>query len=205
MDVEQGKTRAGELSKENGPSPVATALLGAAAGAFGVWALDRLDWFMWRHEDPRARRLTTAVRPGGEPPAQILVTKAEAAIGAEPPLRTHEALGQVVHYSIGIAPAIGYALFRDKLPGKGISRGALFGLGLFVAQDEVLNSVTGLGAMPQRYPWQAHARGLLAHTLYGVATEYALNAGTERLRRWGIDEEEAVTGPKSGVPAAVIM
>lgn len=205
MDVEQGKTRAGEVSKENGPSPVATALLGAAAGAFGVWALDRLDWFMWRHEAPQARRRTTAVRPGGEPPAEVLVTKAEAAVGAEPSSRSHEALGQVVHYSIGIAPAIGYALFRDKLPGTGISRGALFGLGLFVAQDEVLNSVTGLGATPQRYPWQAHARGLLAHTLYGVATELALNAATEQLQRSRADDVKPDDEANADARRAVIM
>jgi len=42
-------------------------------------------------------------------------------------------------------------------------------------QDEVLNTVTGLGARPQRYPWQAHARGLVAHIVYGVATELVLN------------------------------
>lgn len=175
-----------------------TALIGAAAGAFGVWALDRLDWWMWRREDPKARRRTVAVRPGGEPPAQALVSKVEEAAGSELSPQSHELAGQIVHYSIGIAPAIAYALCRDKLPGQGLSRGALFGLGLFASQDEVLNSVTGLGAKPQAYPWQAHARGLLAHTLYGVATELALDAAEQALARSPTRRE-----PKPGLTPAI--
>lgn len=150
-------------------------LAGAAAGAFGVWALDRIDWFMWNHEDARARAQTTAVRPGGEPPAQALVTKLEKASGHALSPEAHETTAQVVHYSIGIAPAIGYALVRDKMPVQGVAGGALYGLGLFLMQDEVMNTVTGLGAKPQSYPWQAHARGFVAHAVYGVATEVALS------------------------------
>lgn len=158
-----------------------TALLGAVAGAFGVWALDRLDWWMWRNEGSDARRRTTEARPSGEPPAQALVTKLEEAAGAKLSPENYELVSHLVHYAIGIAPAIGYALFRDRLPGQGPARGALYGLGLFAGQDEVLNSVTGLGAKPQDYPWQAHARGLLAHTLYGVATEVALDLAQRTL------------------------
>ena len=46
-----------------------------------------------------------------------------------------------------------------------------------------MNSVTGLGAKPQDYPWQAHARGLMAHLAYGIATELALNAADKALGR----------------------
>ena len=79
-----------------------------------------------------------------------------------------------MHFAIGIAPAVGYALARKDLPVKGLAAGALFGFSLWLLQDEVLNSVTGLGAKPRDYPWQAHARGLAAHLAYGVAAELAL-------------------------------
>jgi uncharacterized membrane protein YagU involved in acid resistance len=148
---------------------------GLAAGAVGVWALDRIDWFMWNRESPESRARTTAVRPNGEPPAQALVSKVEDAVGKQLDPVTHEAASQVVHYSIGIAPAIGYALLRDRLPVSGVTRGAIYGAGLFLAQDEALNTATGLGAKPQQYPWQAHARGLVAHAVYGVVTELTLN------------------------------
>jgi uncharacterized membrane protein YagU involved in acid resistance len=123
------------------------------------------------------------VRPFGKPPADVLVERVEEAIGVEVDEATNQKLGVATHYAIGIAPAIGYALFRDRLPVQGVARGALYGLGLWLMQDEVLNTVTGLGAKPQQYPWQAHARGVAAHLAYGVATELALNAAEKALGR----------------------
>ena len=163
--------------------PAGKALIGAAAGAFGTWALDRADWRMWNNESTETREQTEGVRPGGEPPAQVLAGTIEQAFGMRPSPEQHELAGQVIHYSIGIAPAVAYALFRDRLPGTGMARGALYGLGLFLAQDEGLNTITGLGADPRRYPWQAHARGLVAHTIYGIATELALNLAGKALKQ----------------------
>ncbi|GGI92309.1 hypothetical protein GCM10007973_30640 [Polymorphobacter multimanifer] len=164
------------MANRNDPDKAGVKILaGLAAGVIGVWALDRVDWFMWNREDPAARAQTTAVRPDGEPPAQALVSKIEGATGKNVEPATHEAVSQAVHYAIGIVPAIGYALLRDRLPMTGVTRGALYGIGLFLMQDEMLNTLAGLGAKPQRYPWQAHARGIVAHTVYGVTTELALN------------------------------
>ena len=171
----------GDDAATGGSNRVATALLGAAAGAFGVWALDRLDWAVWDREGAGSRARTTAVRPGGEPPAQALASKAEQAAGVATTPGTHELFGQMVHYAIGVVPAIGYALLRHKLPGRGPTRGVLYGLGLFVVEDELLNPLTGLAAKPAAYPWQAHARGFFAHLLYGIATEFALNAAESRI------------------------
>ena len=167
---------------------LAVALMGAAAGAVGVWALDRVDWFMWNRESDDARDATVAARPRGEPPAQALVSKVEGATGRYLSDDAHETASQAVHYAIGIGPAIGYALVRDSLPGQGIARGAMYGAALFVAQDEVLNTVTGLGGKPTDYPWTAHARGIVAHTVYGVATELTLTLfDTLRARLAGDD------------------
>ena len=173
-----------ERTRQEERLPVlATALVGAAAGAVGTAALDSLDWYLWDREDPASKQRTEAVRPCGEPPADVLVGRIEDALGADIDQQTHQKRGAAMHYAIGIAPAVGYALVRDKLPVGGVARGALFGLGLWLFQDEVLNSVTGLGAKPQDYPWQAHARGLAAHLAYGVATELALEAADRKLVR----------------------
>lgn len=158
-----------------GGGTLAAVITGAVAGAVGVWALDRIDWFMWNRESDETRAQTKAARPGGEPPAQVLVTKLEGAVGRNLTSHQHEVASQAVHYAIGIGPAIGYALLRDKLPGQGVVRGAAYGAALFVAQDEALNTVTGLGGKPADYPWTAHARGVIAHTVYGIATELTLN------------------------------
>lgn len=151
------------------------ALMGAAAGAVGTWALDRTDWRMWKHESQDARLQTQSVRPLGEPPAQALATKAERKLGLELSAKQHELAGAVVHYGIGIGPAVVYSIVRDRLPGPGPVRGLLYGLTLFLAQDEALNAATGLGAKPQKYPWQAHGRGFVSHLVYGLVTEMALS------------------------------
>ena len=43
-----------------------------------------------------------------------------------------------------------------------------------VVEDELANPLLGIAAPPGRHPWQAHARGLIAHLIYGVATDVAL-------------------------------
>ena len=164
---------------------VATALMGAAAGAVAVWALDRVDWFMWNRLADATRRKTVSVRPGGEPPSHVLAAKVEKRAGLGPTGRQHDIGGDLVHYAIGVMPAVGYALIRHRLPGRGWSRGLLYGLGAFLVQDEALNTAAGLAARPRRYPWQAHARGLIAHLVYGVTTELVLDlleraAGSDR-------------------------
>ena len=70
-----------DFEGRSGGDLVLKALAGAAAGAFGVWALDRADWFMWNRESDDTRNQTIAARPGGEPPAQALVSRIEGATG----------------------------------------------------------------------------------------------------------------------------
>ena len=71
---------------DNTKERATTALIGAAAGAVGTVVLDKVDWFLWDHEDPTAKHRTEAVRPGGEPPADVLVGRVEDA-----PTRTRSA------------------------------------------------------------------------------------------------------------------
>jgi hypothetical protein len=150
------------------------ALSGAVAGAVGVWVMDRVDWAMYRAESPQARQRTKRVRPGGLDPAHVLVNRVAGAFGTTlSPPQPHPA-GIAVHYSLGIGPGALYGAFHDRAPVLGVGRGALFGLGLFLVQDEVVNAATGLSARPGQYPWQAHARGLVAHLVYGLVTDSVL-------------------------------
>jgi hypothetical protein len=64
-----------------GGGTLATVVSGAWRARVGVWALDRIDWFMWNRETDETRARTVAARPGGEPPAEALVTKLEDATG----------------------------------------------------------------------------------------------------------------------------
>ncbi len=150
------------------------ALYGAVAGAVGVWVMDRVDWAMYRAESPQARQRTKEVRPGGLDPAHVLANRVAGALGTTlSPPQPHPA-GIAIHYSLGIGPGALYGAFQDRAPVLGVGRGALFGLGLFLVQDEVVNAAAGLSARPGQYPWQAHARGLVAHLVYGLVTDSVL-------------------------------
>lgn len=175
-------TRPGEL-REKTPvrrgsrerSLLADALAGAAAGAAAVWVMDRVDWFNFEHEDPRARRRTQAVRPGGMDPAHVAADAAARAAGYRLDPRDNNAPGKAIHYSIGIVPGALYGVLRHHVPGLDAGHGSLFGIGLFLLQDEGLNAIIGLSAKPNEYPWQAHARGLAAHAVYGLVLDTTLN------------------------------
>jgi uncharacterized membrane protein YagU involved in acid resistance len=158
----------------NSGSILVDALIGAAAGAAAVWVMDRVDWFNFRHENPEARRRTQAARPNRAAPAQVLASKTAEALGYQVRPKDDSAAGRVVHYSIGIMPGALYGALRHTAPALAAGRGSLFGLGLFLLQDEGLNAVAGLSAKPSEYPWQAHARGFVAHLIYGLVLDSVL-------------------------------
>lgn len=149
---------------------------GAAAGVLAVWVMDRVDWFTWNRQPFAVRRRIEDVRPGAMDPAHVLANRAARTFGRELlPIQPHPA-GLATHYALGMLPTVLYALLRRRIPGLAAGRGAVFGLGLFLAEDEVLNPVLGLSAPLRAYPWQAHARGLLSHLVLGATAEVALRA-----------------------------
>jgi hypothetical protein len=165
----------GRIHDGHGESLAVDMLKGALAGAAAVWVMDRVDWFNLEHEDPEARRQTQRVRPGGMDPAHVAANKAADMAGTElDPHQPHPA-GIAAHYGLGIFPGALYAAMRDRAAGLGMARGPLYGMGLFLMQDEGLNAVSGLSARPGQYPWQAHARGLMAHLVYGLVLDSTLN------------------------------
>jgi hypothetical protein len=160
----------------DGSNLLADALIGAAAGAAAVWVMDRVDWFNFRHEDPMARRRTQAVRPGGMDPAHAGAHAAAEAMGHDLEPKQKNAAGLATHYSLGILPGALYGALRHKVPGLDAGRGTAFGVGLLLLQDEGLNALMGNAAKPTEYPWQAHARGLIAHLVYGLVLDTVLDA-----------------------------
>ncbi|AKF04513.1 hypothetical protein [Sandaracinus amylolyticus] len=159
---------------ERDPASVVSAILkGAIAGAIGVWVLDRVSTALYEREGEAEREREAHARPGGLDPTRNVVTRVAAARGMT---LTGDALDRPalgVHYALGVVPGALYALARG---GRGVSplAGAALGLALFVVNDEVLNTAMRLAGPPRAYPWQAHARGLVAHLAYGIATDAAL-------------------------------
>lgn len=149
------------------------------AGAIGVWTLDRLDWFLYRHEGRKATRRIEAIRPGGMDPAHAAANKAASVLGRKlHPAQPHPA-GVGIRYALGIGPAAIYGALREQLPverqGQDYLYGFGLGLALFLIQDEGLNQAMGLLGKQKDYLWQAHARGLAAHLTLGLAANLMLN------------------------------
>jgi hypothetical protein len=164
-------------------SAIATNLaLGALAGAVGVWALDRVDWSMWNRESPETRARTRAVRPYGLDPARVIARRAADLLPTEATAGQIATAGNAIHFAIGVSPAIAYGALRPRLPWIAAGRGSLFGLSLFLLKDEGLNTLLKLGARPQDYPWQDHARGIVAHTVYGLVVDTVLSLFQDRKR-----------------------
>jgi len=162
--------------RQEGDGLLGTLLKGAVAGAIGIWVLDRVDWAMWDAEDSRTRAETRRVRPGGMDPAHVLANRIAGALGRElDPPQPHP-LGLALHYSFGMVPSMAYAALRHRYPVAAAGGGTLFGLAAMAVEDEGMNPLLGLAAPPQAYPWQDHARSLVAHLVLGAVAEGVLRA-----------------------------
>lgn len=152
-----------------------TALRGFAAGAIGVTAMDYLvTWPMYKIEDSKAYEKEKELQPEGKWAGHVGVKKLSNALGADLSEDKIFYAGKINHYMIGMAPAALYALYYNQVPILKSSKGLLFGLGLFILMDEIVTPALGLSGPTTKYPWQAHARGLLGHLMFGVATHFAL-------------------------------
>lgn len=166
--------------KGNKGSLVNNVVKGALAGAAGVWALDRVVWFLWNREEPETLEQEREARPEGLDPAHVIANRIAGAMGQElTPKQPHPA-GIAAHYALGIAPGALYGALRHRANGFSLSRGALYGLGLFFLQDELANKMLGTSGSPTDYPWQAHTRGFVGHLALGTAMEVAYKT----LDRW---------------------
>ncbi|WP_216699005.1 DUF1440 domain-containing protein [Arthrobacter sp. Br18] len=149
-------------------------ILGAAAGAAGVWAMDRVGGFLYNHEDPAALEREHQARAGGKDVAHAAIEKAADKTGIDLPTGEPNPAGITMHYALGILPGALHAVIRREAPFMKAGNGALYGFGLYVLNDEIVAPALGLASGPKEYPWQAHARGMVAHTVLGVVTESLL-------------------------------
>ena len=172
-------------------------LLGAVAGAVGVWAMDRVGWYMYNHEDRNAIARELQARkgnddtaytgrerealdgnpqgqPAGKDVAHVGVEKASEILGINVDNRQPNPGGVALHYALGIVPGALHAVVRREAPIMQAGNGALYGFALYVINDELVAPALGLASEPTEYPWQAHARGAITHTVLGVVTESLL-------------------------------
>ena len=147
---------------------------GALAGAVGVWVMDRITWYMYKHEDPLAYKEEKEAQIEGKYAAQVAASKLSSAFQLQLDERQEYIAGKSIHYLMGILPGAFYGAYRKKVKGPGALKGLLYGAGLFLLVDELVAPLLGLTSGPRAYPWQAHARGLAGHLALGATTDVSL-------------------------------
>lgn len=153
---------------------------GASAGAVGVWAMDVVTWTIYRREDPGTLLREKQVRSFGKDPAHAAAQGLARLAGSDAAQTEPNAAGIAIHAGLGMVPGALYPALRRRLPWLRSGRGAVYGLALFVVNDEIAGRLLGIMGPQRRYPWRTHLRGLLGHVVLGVVTETTLNVLEER-------------------------
>lgn len=168
-------------------------LKGAVAGAIGVWAMDKAGSFLYRQEEQDVLARERQARVDGKDPAHALVDKVAEKTGADIDTSQPNKAGVSVHYALGIVPGAIYAVLRSRFPWVGAGDGVVYGLVLFLLQDEAAAPALGIAAGPKKYPWQTHARGLVSHIVLGIVTDTVLALAERR-----VDEGKRYYRPGAG-------
>ncbi|HET9984406.1 MAG TPA: DUF1440 domain-containing protein [Longimicrobiales bacterium] len=154
--------------------------LGALAGAAATLAMDRTTTVLYDYEDDEAKRREDAAR-GGDSAFGAAAKKVAEALGVELTDAQKRTVGNALHWALGVGAGAAYGALRRRVPGLDAGQGAAFGTAFFLLVDEGANTALRLAPPPTAFPWQAHARGLAGHLVYGLVAETVLDAA-DRLR-----------------------
>lgn len=152
-------------------------VLGSAlAGLSATLLMEQASAKLYERQTAQSREREEQLRT--EMPTTTLVRKTVGLLGSELADERAEKLGTLSHYAFGAAdgPA---ALLLTRLGPSPLNAGLAVATAMEVLVDEGMNTVLRLTAPPQEWPWQAHARGVLAHAVYGVSLGVLLAAGAE--------------------------
>jgi hypothetical protein len=163
-----------------------TTARGGAAGAVGVVAMDVITWALYRRKSRLDLLREKRVRSYGKDTAHALVRRLAAGVGSDAGRSEPNGAGIAVHYVLGMAPGALYAQQRRRRPWVRSGRGAVYGVGLYLTNDLLAARLLGIAGPQGKYPWQAHARGVIGHVVLGMVTEATLTA---------IEEPQDPTGP----------
>lgn len=152
---------------------ITDAVRGAVAGAAATWVMGQVTSYLYEHEDKQARQMEDDAR-GGKTAYGVAAEKAAGAVGRELSEDERKRIGSAIHWVLGAGAGAVYGATRGRLAGADAAGGLVFGLAFWLLIDEGANVALGLTPGPTEFPWQAHARGLAGHLVFGVATEAAL-------------------------------
>jgi uncharacterized membrane protein YagU involved in acid resistance len=152
----------------------ADALFGALAGTVATLVMSQVTAVLYEREGRATRRRENRAR-GGSDTNTIAARKAARLFGADLTDEQAANAGAVAHHAIGAGAGAAYAVVRRQIPAPAVVRGLGFGAALWLVADEIGNPALGITPGPAAFPWQAHARGLAGHLVFGLVTEAVLS------------------------------
>lgn len=149
-------------------------LIGGIAGVAGTMAMPMVTKFIYKYESQEKKELEEKLRP--EPPFKTMTKKMVGAVNANPSKDTLQKLSMGMHWGYGVAWGALYGILRKKYPALSKFGGAPFGALFFLIGDELINTAFKITPPPQKFPIDAHVRGLAGHLAFTAAAE-----GTSKL------------------------
>jgi uncharacterized membrane protein YagU involved in acid resistance len=134
---------------------------------------------MYERESQGARERENAARDG-KTAYVAAAEKAAGVSGVELSDDQQKQAGSAIHWALGIAAGAAYGVMRRRFPAAAAMNGLPFGAGFFIVMDELMNPALGFTPGPTAFPWQAHARGLGGHLVFGAVSE-AILEGLDRV------------------------
>ena len=157
------------------PSPVGAVVRGMIAGAIGA-GVQSLFFKATARWMPKPTRLPPALRKPEpeaqeESPLQTVSRRTVEGLMQRGPItkETKSAAGSAIHYLFGAAWGGVYALCRESFRTSPV----LFGLGVWMASDNLLLPTFRVAAWPQHYRLEEHHYAVHAHLVYGLSTSAA--------------------------------
>jgi uncharacterized membrane protein YagU involved in acid resistance len=149
-------------------------LIGGVAGVVGTMAMPLVTKFMYKFEAEEKKKLEEKLRP--EPPFKTMTKKIAEGVNASPSKDTLQKLSMGMHWGYGVAWGAAYGALRKKYPFLSKFGGLPFGVLFFLIGDELVNTAFKITPPPQKFPVDAHVRGLAGHLAFTAAAE-----GTSKL------------------------
>lgn len=149
--------------------------LSVVAGYAGTKVMEPVSMKLYELESPAARAREDAARPGA--PYRIAAEKLTAVFGLELSEQQSNRLGLVFHYGLAIQWAPLYPLLRRHTGLGPAAAGLATGAAMSVVADELMTPAFGFSAPNLDYPMVTHARGFLAHLVFGLAVAAVIETG----------------------------
>lgn len=147
------------------------ALRGLVAGATAVYALDTLDQYLKDNQRAADRLQAVTGQPAKHDAIGSIAHDAATELATALAPTGPTPAGMSVRYGTGAVMGALYAVLRARSSVASIGGGIPYGLAMYVAQQERLNTRATAGVASIAHPWQDHAHRAVAHGFFGLVTE----------------------------------